>query len=376
VTTPAERVRSLRTALKLKQSDVAIRSGSLPQTTILKIEKGRNKATSYAVREALGRSFGLSTAEMSDFLDGRSHIDQVLETIRARYPDGLPIAPAKEVEPSRTITRTKDGTTSKLFDIREGELTHHRSDVSAAIAEAFAIAMRVSQEAISGRIDDDLVDHLVKAAVAASPITQIVDEMRAAQGPMRKVLAIKLSGEVLNLVFMWGALKTTGEATSRLRVSDDGSKLAVGYVSAEEPVSKSPEHQPWHAALAAAGNLSRDDLDAVVGSATEAISQALSKKGAANPHDVVLITPSSAEAMRTLLGVAGDAVEFETTDGRSWSVHVVSRETLTAKLAESPLRKFVVGPARVGDCTIVVAAGSGIANATAQIASAGSETGD
>lgn len=93
VTEIKDLVADLRKALGWTQEQVADRSGgALTRIVVNKIETGRNKASSAAVRDGLATAFGLERSAMFDYLDGAIGLEEAValrsggERV-ARYPN-------------------------------------------------------------------------------------------------------------------------------------------------------------------------------------------------------------------------------------------------------------------------------------------------
>lgn len=80
--TKTHRVRDLREALQLSQAALAARTGALDQSYVARIEAGRNKATSFHVREALARGFGLELQTFVHYLDGTIDVHEAISQRR------------------------------------------------------------------------------------------------------------------------------------------------------------------------------------------------------------------------------------------------------------------------------------------------------
>lgn len=72
-----ERVRELRLAIGMTQSELAIRSG-VDRLAIVRVETGRNQLTSYPLRAAMARGFGLSLDIFSALVDGTISVEQAI----------------------------------------------------------------------------------------------------------------------------------------------------------------------------------------------------------------------------------------------------------------------------------------------------------
>lgn len=73
----AVRVRALRTKLGWSQEELALRA-AVHRVNIVRVETGSNKLSSYAMRAALARGFGLTLEDVNAFLAGRLSIKQAL----------------------------------------------------------------------------------------------------------------------------------------------------------------------------------------------------------------------------------------------------------------------------------------------------------
>ncbi|MFO0651490.1 MAG: helix-turn-helix transcriptional regulator [Polyangiales bacterium] len=74
-----DRVRILRERRGWTQAELADRAGSdsMRRTYVAKVEIGLNQLTSYELRAALAKGFGLSLEEFDAYLDGRLSVDEV-----------------------------------------------------------------------------------------------------------------------------------------------------------------------------------------------------------------------------------------------------------------------------------------------------------
>ena len=70
-----DRVRALRKLIGKTQLDAALRGG-FARSDLAKIETGRNKISSMRAREGLAKGFGLSLADLNDYLAGRMGVDE------------------------------------------------------------------------------------------------------------------------------------------------------------------------------------------------------------------------------------------------------------------------------------------------------------
>lgn len=72
-------VKSLRTRIGISQESLAKASGGvLSREVVTKIELGKNKASTYRIREGLATAFGVSQHQMAAYLDGQMPIDELL----------------------------------------------------------------------------------------------------------------------------------------------------------------------------------------------------------------------------------------------------------------------------------------------------------
>lgn len=155
----AARMRALRTALKLTQTQVADGSGGLlDQPTVAKVESGRNKATSYDVRAGLARAFGISTATLESFLDDHVSIEEVVSQASPpkRSPEPAEVrlerdpeapAPADDETPLESALlrvhrqQSETYTWAELDLAREVARTTHRYVEEGADIDAIATAL-------------------------------------------------------------------------------------------------------------------------------------------------------------------------------------------------------------------------------------------
>lgn len=75
-----DRVRALRLAMHLSQTQLADRTGGeLDQSYLTKIESGKNRASTVKVREALARGFNLDSDVFSQYLDGTLSLEAAVD---------------------------------------------------------------------------------------------------------------------------------------------------------------------------------------------------------------------------------------------------------------------------------------------------------
>lgn len=118
----AELVKSLRVALGLTQ-ETAAQLGGLARTEWVKIENGRNKASTDNIRTAIANAFGLTRDEVDEFLTGRAPVGQMLRVARTRTkgrtiemePRYAPIAAVVEANPDRWSDTAVDMAYSAAF---------------------------------------------------------------------------------------------------------------------------------------------------------------------------------------------------------------------------------------------------------------------
>lgn len=98
----------MREALSLSQAALAGRTSTLDQSYVARIEAGRNQASSFHVREALARGFGLSLQTFVAYLDGTAELGAVLAQV-ASNPSvgGEGVAP--DTPPNRERVQIDDG---------------------------------------------------------------------------------------------------------------------------------------------------------------------------------------------------------------------------------------------------------------------------
>lgn len=97
-----DKVRRLRQACGLTQDEVAARSGDLERFEVTKVETGKNKLQSDALRAKLAKAFGLTRDDFASYLDGTLSLEELL--CRARgLPAPAPSAPAVAPPPAGEI---------------------------------------------------------------------------------------------------------------------------------------------------------------------------------------------------------------------------------------------------------------------------------
>lgn len=67
--------------MQLTQEQLAERSG-LRRTELPRLERGSNKGSSLAIRQALADGFGLTLAQINAYLDGQADLQETIELIR------------------------------------------------------------------------------------------------------------------------------------------------------------------------------------------------------------------------------------------------------------------------------------------------------
>jgi transcriptional regulator with XRE-family HTH domain len=77
------RVRELRAALRLTQEQLAAAGGLPDRVRVAKVESGKNQASSYAMRNALAKGFGLCIDDFDAYLDGRLAVADAVARIQA-----------------------------------------------------------------------------------------------------------------------------------------------------------------------------------------------------------------------------------------------------------------------------------------------------
>ncbi len=63
---------------------MAARSGGLDRREISKIETGGNQASSWAMRQALAKAFGLEPGEVADLIEGRLTVQAAAKLSESR----------------------------------------------------------------------------------------------------------------------------------------------------------------------------------------------------------------------------------------------------------------------------------------------------
>ncbi len=76
--TIAIRVKALRAALGLTQEKVAL-AGGLGRLEVVKVETGKNQATTDHIRAGLARAFGISRDDFAEYIGGAIDITEVLQ---------------------------------------------------------------------------------------------------------------------------------------------------------------------------------------------------------------------------------------------------------------------------------------------------------
>lgn len=129
----SERVRALRTKLKLTQMDVAARSGGLlDQGRVAKIESGRNKMSTRASQLAMAKGLGLSPSDFDAYLDGSLPIvDAVARAKGATPPPGPRVE--RESAPGDTDGSPFGDSLSFAFDAKAGHRPEDMDSVRRAI---------------------------------------------------------------------------------------------------------------------------------------------------------------------------------------------------------------------------------------------------
>lgn len=147
----AKRIKSLRTRLTMSHDDVALGSGGrIDRTMMSKLESGRNKASTARVREGLALATGVRPDRMSDYLDGKLSLEEVLakrsapdvtQPARATPPRVASSAPDEDSSPlDRALNAAFRGDRHELRDARAVERAlagfHHWQDVDGDLVEA------------------------------------------------------------------------------------------------------------------------------------------------------------------------------------------------------------------------------------------------
>lgn len=73
------RVRELRHGLGLTQKQLAERAGLPDDSYIARVETGANKLTSYAMRVAFARGFGLCAEDLDEYLRSEITVSQAIQ---------------------------------------------------------------------------------------------------------------------------------------------------------------------------------------------------------------------------------------------------------------------------------------------------------
>jgi len=145
-------VKALRARLALSQESLEAASGGhLAREAVSKIEAGKNKCTSYALRDALARGFGIDFEVLVAYLDGRATIEDVVAHRVARVPGN-----ANPAKPSRRL--------------------NDRDDWETATAEARRIAPWVSGEMFA-RIGIFVDHHLLPEPTDPKAVADIADAL-------------------------------------------------------------------------------------------------------------------------------------------------------------------------------------------------------
>jgi len=85
----ALRIRALRKALGMRQADLAAASGgALDRLYVVRLETGKNQAKTDRVRQGLALAFKLTRDEISDYLDERVSLEELLERRSRRLAPG------------------------------------------------------------------------------------------------------------------------------------------------------------------------------------------------------------------------------------------------------------------------------------------------
>lgn len=85
--TTADRIKALREKLGLVQEDLVERTGGdLDRTEVSKIEKGKNKLTTYRMRDLLARGLGLSMEDLIAYISGTLSIEEAALRSRPAPP--------------------------------------------------------------------------------------------------------------------------------------------------------------------------------------------------------------------------------------------------------------------------------------------------
>ena len=85
------RFKAFRIAVGLTQEELADRAG-LSRVKVCKVEKGRDKASTVATRDALSAGLGCSAAELEDVLSGRVEVVAMVRRMKRRAAAGEGVA--------------------------------------------------------------------------------------------------------------------------------------------------------------------------------------------------------------------------------------------------------------------------------------------
>jgi transcriptional regulator with XRE-family HTH domain len=130
VATPAELVKRLREHFSISQEELAgATDGELDRGYISKIEIGHNKASSFKVRSALARAFGVSVSKMSGYLDGKESLENM---IREAEPPSIFTGKhtTNDTPPPDLVLKSRKNLEQALKEVFNGKI-HEFDDVDA-----------------------------------------------------------------------------------------------------------------------------------------------------------------------------------------------------------------------------------------------------
>lgn len=140
-------IKALRDALGFSQESFARRCG-VARVEITKLETGKNKATSYDMRENLARGCGLTVADIKAYLEG----DELLNVIVARA--NPPPDPGQEQSKSQTVVESpvcsalENDLKREMFKLAIADSSFSPTDVDLA-----GKVFRSTHQYVSGQID-------------------------------------------------------------------------------------------------------------------------------------------------------------------------------------------------------------------------------
>jgi DNA-binding XRE family transcriptional regulator len=170
-----ERIRDLRKELQLSQEAAAQKSG-LARTVWVKLEAGKNQASSFEIRSAIAKTAGVTVEAVADYLDERLTLAQLMA---GRVTAGRKIDP---IQAAADYLRASDVTISDEAIERVRSTSYYDGPKKASEFREYLI--EAEGEILKERTDPE---YRTKLAEKARRDTQsLVDRIAAEQRKARK----------------------------------------------------------------------------------------------------------------------------------------------------------------------------------------------